>query len=192
MEIRYLLRQIMPFVHFHAPNATPAATDLCLVIQADRLLALVRTDVPDAISFPDFVSLEGWANVSGPSLHVGLIDGRPLWLYSVDKPEVTPPAGWQWQETRALLSAFSATQSHAISCARQLLWWDRRHRFCGVCGTPTEPAIEERARRCPRCTAVFFPSVSPAVIMAVTRGNEILLAHNRNFRPGMFSVLAGF
>lgn len=51
---------------------------------------------------------------------------------------------------------------------------------------------DERARRCPNCSAVYFPSVSPAVIVAVTRGDELLLAHNRNFRPGMFSILAGF
>jgi len=67
MEIPYLLRQIMPFVHFHAPNATPAATDLCLVIQADRLLALVRTDVPDAISFLILFPLK--AGLMSPARH---------------------------------------------------------------------------------------------------------------------------
>lgn len=50
----------------------------------------------------------------------------------------------------------------------------------------------ENAKKCPSCNALFFPTLSPAVIVAVTRGDQLLLAHNRNFRPGMFSLLAGF
>src|SRR5690606_6009853 len=33
----------------------------------------------------------------------------------------------------------------------QLVEWDRTHRFCGACGTPTERVGHERARRCPSC-----------------------------------------
>jgi NAD+ diphosphatase len=123
---------------------------------------------------------------------VGLVDGRPHWLCAVEKADAAPPAGWHWHDTRALLGLFSPEQWQAISCARQLLWWERRHRFCGVCGTPTLVVADERARRCPKCGASFFPAASPAVIVAVTRGDELLLAHNRNFRPGVFSLLAGF
>jgi NAD+ diphosphatase len=81
---------------------------------------------------------------------------------------------------------------HAVSCARELQAWQSRSRFCGCCGTPTVVVTDERARKCPSCNALFFPTISPAVIVAVTRGDQILLAHNRNFRPGMFSLLAGF
>ena len=35
--------------------------------------------------------------------------------------------------------------------AAQVLEWDRAHRFCGVCGTPTELQAPERARNCPAC-----------------------------------------
>lgn len=180
----------MSFVHLHAPHAKPAAADICLVIQADRLLT--RADVIDAISLPAFGALSEWSGVSVRLMHVGLMDGVPVWLCPIEATETVAPEGWQWHDTRALVGVLSPEQSHAISCARQLSWWDRRHQFCGVCGTPTLEVPEERARRCPQCTALFFPAVSPAIIVAVTRGDELLLAHNRNFRPGMFSVLAGF
>lgn len=180
----------MAFVHLHAPAAVPAADDLCLVIDGDRLLA--RPHGEHAIALPHFGALAGWERALNPPLHVGRIDGRACWLWPVNTADGVPPSGWEWQETRALIGAFTPEEWHAVSCARQLAWWDRHHQFCGGCGTPTVVLVEERARRCPQCGAVFFPSASPAVIVAITRGDELLLAHNRNFRAGMFSLLAGF
>lgn len=178
----------MSFVHHHAPEAQPAPGDLCLVVQADRLLA--RPDTTAEVVLPDVGAGGAWSGAA--PVHVGAIEGRTCWAFAVDSPDAPAPAGWSWHDTRSLLTVLTPAQSHAISCARQLLWWDRRHRFCGVCGTPTLEVVEERARRCPQCHATFFPVASPAIIVAVTRGDELLLAHNRNFRAGMFSLLAGF
>lgn len=184
------LPSIMPFVHQHAPHAQPAASDSCLVIQGDRMLA--RASGPDGVVVPDYRVISQAMTLAAPPLHVGLVDGRRAWLCAVDAVDVGVPTGWEWQDTRSLLSLFTPAQSHAVSCARQLLWWERRHRFCGACGTATIDVIEERARKCPKCGAVFFPVASPAVIVLVTREDELLLAHNRNFKSGMFSLLAGF
>jgi len=74
----------------------------------------------------------------------------------------------------------------------QLLEWNRTHRFCGQCGTPTEPATGERARRCPACGLAAFPRLAPAVITLVTRGDEALLARGASFPRPMYSCLAGF
>jgi len=186
-----LLRGYMSFVHRHAPQAKPTAIDECLVIQGDCLLA--RPDAATTVKLPAFEDLANWSEAAVLTpLHAGLLDERPLWLCAIDNVSAAAPAGWAWQDTRALLSSFTAAQLHAISCARQLAWWNRRHRFCGQCGTPTVDVSEERAKRCPKCGALFFPSASSAVIVAITRGDQLLLGHNRNFRPGMFSLLAGF
>lgn len=55
-----------------------------------------------------------------------------------------------------------------------------------------EDAQDETARKCPGCGTAFFPSSAPAVIVAVTKGSQILLAHNSHFSPTLFSVIAGF
>jgi NAD+ diphosphatase len=39
---------------------------------------------------------------------------------------------------------------------------------------------------------LFYPRLSPAVIVLVKRGDRILLARSPGFPPGMYSVLAGF
>ena len=76
--------------------------------------------------------------------------------------------------------------------ALQLLQWDRDHRFCGRCGTPTTPRREERVRVCPACKLSAYPRVAPAVMALVHRENQILLARSPHFPPGMYSALAGF
>lgn len=180
----------MPFVHLHSPNSAPDASDVCLVIQGGRMLARVAGG--NAVVLPGYAQVAGWIGNPAEPLHVGRLDGRPVWLHGLPEGETGAPEGWEWQETRALLSLFTPGQSHAVSCARQLLWWDQRNRFCGACGAPTVDVEAERAKRCPKCGSLFFPVASAAVIVAVTRGDEILLAHNRNFRPGLFALLAGF
>ena len=76
--------------------------------------------------------------------------------------------------------------------ANQLVDWSRNHQFCGQCGHPTEDKSEERAKICPACGLVNYPRLSPAVIMAVVRGDRLLLASNKRFKSGFYSVLAGF
>lgn len=66
------------------------------------------------------------------------------------------------------------------------------NRFCGRCGHKTEPVLVERAWRCPACGLIIYPRISPAIIVLITRGEEILLARSPRFPAGMHSVIAGF
>ena len=76
--------------------------------------------------------------------------------------------------------------------AFQVVEWDRTHRYCGRCGTPTRDKPGERAKECPACGYVAYPRVTPAMMVLVTRGRELLLARAPRFPPGMYSALAGF
>jgi NAD+ diphosphatase len=180
----------MSFLHRHDPHVAPQASDVCLVIQVDRLLA--RPETTPTVMLPSYADVASWPALASPPMHLGTIAGRTCWWIDAGATDCTAPAGWQWHDTRALFALLPDEEAHAVNCARQLLWWERRHQFCGTCGTPTVIADDERVRRCPACQAMYFPTASPAVIVAITRGDELLLAHNRNFRPGLFSTLAGF
>lgn len=76
--------------------------------------------------------------------------------------------------------------------ANQLVDWNRSHQFCGKCGRQTQDGQDERAKVCPRCRLINYPRVSPAVIVAVIKKNQILLANNVRFKSKYYSVLAGF
>ena len=70
--------------------------------------------------------------------------------------------------------------------------WYTEHKFCGKCGAKTISKNDERAMVCPECHTLFFPKISPAIIVAIICKDKILLARNTNFRGGWFSLIAGY
>lgn len=76
--------------------------------------------------------------------------------------------------------------------AFQILHWDRMSKFCGKCGSMTEEGRSERVKICPECGSLFYPRISPAVIIAVIKNGEILLAHNRKYPKNFYGLIAGF
>jgi NAD+ diphosphatase len=120
--------------------------------------------------------------------YLGRLDGLDCWALRVE----SVPPGWRRLPLRAAMTAMPAAVMGVAGRAAQVLEWDRTHRFCGVCGTPTEQVGHERSRRCPACGQVAYPRVSPAMMVLVWRPGELLLARAPRFTPGMYSALAGF
>ncbi len=102
------------------------------------------------------------------------------------------PEHLQWHDLRECIHSFSKAEGMAVTRAVELNHWNREHRFCGACGKPTEISGTSGARVCPACRIEFFPRLSPAIIVRITRDREILLAHNRNFTAKRYSCIAGF
>ncbi|MDH3705897.1 MAG: NAD(+) diphosphatase [Acidimicrobiia bacterium] len=138
---------------------------------------------------------DGWPTEGLPSpepTHVlGHLAGRPV--YGVGVPDDTPdPPGGRFVDLYSLHAEVGHEQWLMAGRATQIVDWSRTHRFCGRCGVETVVAASERAMECPRCGLLAFPRLSPAVIMAVHRGDEILLARGAQFVVPMYSALAGF
>lgn len=97
-------------------------------------------------------------------------------------------------DLRLLWGRVDETRWTVAGRAVQLVEWQRTHRYCGRCATPTELMSGERALRCPSCGLTAFPRLAPAVIVLVERkeDRQVLLARNVNFPRRMFSCLAGF
>ena len=81
-----------------------------------------------------------------------------------------------------------------LAYARGLMYWHQRHRFCGVCGSPTTVVKGGHQRNCANdsCRAPTFPRTDSAVIMLVHDGDRALLGRQKIWKPGMYSTLAGF
>jgi NAD+ diphosphatase len=112
--------------------------------------------------------------------------------YALALRDSEPPPGSRGIGLRAVFGELGPEAFVMASRAAQLLTWDREHRFCGACGTPTERAAGEPARVCPACDLHAYPRISPAIMVLITRGREVLLARNKRNTTGMFSALAGF
>ena len=115
------------------------------------------------------------------TLYLGRLGGVDCWAAELG-PDATAPAGMAWEGLRPLFSVLDDDHFALAGRALQLLEWDRTSRFCGRCGTPTEPKREERVRVCPACKLSAYPRVAPAVMALVRKEREILLAAARTFR----------
>ena len=91
-----------------------------------------------------------------------------------------------------LLPMLSAEEAALYGGARSLVDWHARHRFCAVCGAPTDLFRGGWGRKCANCHAEHFPRVDPVVIMLAECDGRVLVGRQGGFPPGFFSALAGF
>ena len=70
--------------------------------------------------------------------------------------------------------------------------WHRKYRYCAQCGDEIQHTPDSFQKTCNACDAAFFPSLSPAILVLIKKGSDILLARGPTFKPGMYSALAGF
>lgn len=124
--------------------------------------------------------------------------GQTRACYAGDAGEdALAPAGGAFLGLRTLFGRAQEGLFDVAGRAVQIVDWDRTHQYCSRCGTPTQDQVHERARICPECGLTNYPRLSPAIIVRVQRTgadgrSRILLARNRRYPGGMFSVLAGF
>ena len=52
--------------------------------------------------------------------------------------------------------------------------------------------INQIAMQCNECRKLHYPRIFPSIIVAVRRGEQILLAQHQRHKGGLFTVLAGF
>lgn len=122
---------------------------------------------------------------------VGELDGACCYSAEVDAGAV-PPGGTSFHGLRALFARIDDRFFRFAGRSFQIMNWDRTHQFCSQCGHAARDKEDELAKICPACGFVSFPVMAPAMIVAVTRNEKILLARAGRFPMEMYSVLAGF
>ena len=123
-------------------------------------------------------------------LLLGELSCRKLWGIRLDTaPEL--PGGMYHTDWRTAFTVLDSSQCFGLCRAAEMLHWQSRMQFCGKCGTKLAPG-NDLACVCSGCQERFYPQIAPAVIVAVTRGDELLLAHNRRFPDTVHSLIAGF
>ena len=129
----------------------------------------------------------------GSSVHeIGYIGSIPARTYAIHHPvsgnENDPR---MMKDLRASFDVLPLDEYKIAGKASQILNWDRNSRYCPMCGVPTVQ-ISPIAKQCPECRQQFYPRISPAVIVLIKKGDEILLVHARNFRGTFKGLVAGF
>lgn len=180
------------FIPAHTLPVVVPAGALVFAFRGDRILVCGSRDVEDRTP----PRLPTWAEATalgldGTAHFLGTIEGCECIALRLPSDAPEPP-DWRYAGLRSLFFTLPEQLLALAGRASQIVEWDRTHRFCGACGAPTRDKDGERAKECPSCGLVAYPRVSPAMMVLVTRGNELLLARAHRFPQAMFSALAGF
>lgn len=124
--------------------------------------------------------------------YLGSLNDRPCYAAEVSESTRISDPLFAFKDPRRVFEWLDEEEIWIAALANQLVHWNRNHQYCGKCGHPTQDKKDERAKVCPNCGLINYPRLSPAVIVAVIKGNQILLAHSRRYPKGLYSVLAGF
>jgi NAD+ diphosphatase len=103
-----------------------------------------------------------------------------------------PEAGFL--DLRRAAVDMDAKHAGVLAYAKALHYWQHRHGFCGVCGSPNQLHSSGHKMVCSNeeCARQSFPRIDPAIIVLVTQGNACLLGRNSAWPEKRFSTLAGF
>ena len=74
----------------------------------------------------------------------------------------------------------------------QLYNWYKNNKFCGRCGHELEKDNKERMLHCSNCNNMIYPKICPAVIVAVTDGDRLLMTKYASGVIKSYNLVAGF
>ena len=118
------------------------------------------------------------------------------YLFSIDDQAFylgsAPVPGYDFQPVRLMRRCQPQDLCFAGMTAWHLYDWYAGHRFCGRCGKPMRHHETLRALQCDGCGNLVFPVIAPAVIVAVTHGDYLLITRyaGRAFKGR--ALIAGF
>ncbi len=162
------------------------------LVREDRILVALNPNGPSGKAEIPLLDHPRRLGLGLEAIHyLGSLEGRGVYTAEVSGvPDRLP--GLTFKSVRSLLLMLEGEMLSLAGRAIQIVEWDKTHRFCGRCGQATRNHYRERTKVCPACGLESYPVISPAVIVAVSRGDQLLLARSPRFPENMFSVLAGF
>lgn len=121
---------------------------------------------------------------------VGLLNDKNCYIGNLTNKTI--PDGFSLRQPRQLYGHLNAEFLKFTWRSFHLVNWLNNNKFCGRCGGKMNLTTDELAMTCIDCDFLVYPRLSPAMIVAVVKDHQILLARSNRFPPGRYSVLAGF
>ena len=169
-------------------NISAAPEDTVLCFQEGQIL--LRREADGTLTLPTLSRVADWQQAAAPR-YVFRLQGQNFFLWT-DASPISSPEGFAYEPVRQLRQLKSKDICFAVMTGWHLHNWYRANRLCGGCGTPTVHDSKERMLRCPNCGNMIFPRINPAVIVAVTNGEQLLLSKYAGRAYTRYALLAGF
>lgn len=155
---------------------------------------IARGETPRA-AHVDLSSIPEELRNSNDLVLLGRVDDVHFFTYeieAIEAPILMPEASFE--DLRLVASILPSEDAGLLGYARAIIAWRRRNRFCGTCGTKTEPAKNGHVLVCsnPGCRSEQFPRIDPAIIVLISDGERALLGRQASWPLGRYSTIAGF
>ena len=183
-----MIQDIAPhiFSNAYAPKR-PEATSSALYFNGHTVLAGKDSST---LRFPRFSELNGIEeSVYEKAIYLFAIDNDCFYLVH-QVPEEQPE--FELKDIGLFRTSGPRHLAFAGITGYSLYKWYDNHQFCSHCGAKLVHHEKERMLHCQTCNNTEYPKIMPAVIIAVTNGNKILLSKYANREYTRYALLAGF
>lgn len=171
-----------------------------IIFHADQLLlqdgTLPRGEEPP-VALPEGTHVHTLPDLDGEACKAFALFGH---IHTDGDKEVDKDSGspclcvqnkMEWVGLRASYDVLPLSHYLMAGKARELMHFDETVRYCSVCGAPMKWHTDI-SKRCTACGREVWPSIATAIIVRITRGDEVLLVRAKNFRGNYYGLVAGF
>ncbi len=178
----------------HYRQETPSGEDIVVCVQGKNIL-VGRTE-EDSLLLPTWAQVQNWSAdwnkwFDNEVQYVFTLQEKKYFLW-MGKSGSCDDSRFSYEPAMTLRQLNSKNICFGIMTAWHLFNWYRTNRFCGNCSAPTVHDTKERMMRCPECGNMIFPRINPAVIIALTNADKIMLATHAALKTKRYGLLAGF
>ena len=194
-----MIQDIYPHIyHNEYRPAAPQPDSFLLFYDEGCVLASMHDDDASGektgLTYPQFRHLgANAAAMAENAVYLFTVDDTAYFL-TLDRPRLNEEAASQFAMESINLFRMAEPQYQAFAgiTGQQLKNWYDSSRYCGRCGSELRHAEKERMLQCPVCGHTVYPKISPAVIVAVTDGNRLLLTKYSGRAYKRYALIAGF
>ncbi|MBQ2925455.1 MAG: NAD(+) diphosphatase [Ruminiclostridium sp.] len=180
-----MLHEIAPKqYHVEFAKKQPGDDAVCFVFKGPEILEKM---VDDVLLPPTYGEIKEKVE---KYIYLFAIDDTEYYLADLKEEDI--PEGYGWWIVRNAPEHRAQDQHFAEYTAYQLYVWYRDNQFCGRCGTHTEADGSLRMLRCPKCGNMIFPRITPAIMVAVTHEDKILVTRYKGRAYKGYAMIAGF
>ncbi|MBQ9852912.1 MAG: NAD(+) diphosphatase [Ruminiclostridium sp.] len=180
-----MLHEISPKqYHVEFAKKQPGDDAVCFVFKGPEILEKM---VDDVLLPPTYGEIKEKVE---KYIYLFAIDDTEYYLADLKEEDI--PEGYGWWIVRNAPEHRAQDQHFAEYTAYQLYVWYRDNQFCGRCGTHTEADGSLRMLRCPKCGNMIFPRITPAIMVAVTHEDKILVTRYKGRAYKGYAMIAGF
>lgn len=169
----------------HYQEQLPKMKSIILLFHKDEVLCKLNKTY---IEYPIYEQVKD--NIMD-STYLFAIDNQQFFLGKIED-ENKIPEGFVWEKIDIFRKVELGYTAFAGITAYQLCNWYEENKRCGRCGEILVHSHNERMLQCPSCKKVLYPQICPAVIVAVTHHNKLLLTKYAQGNYKRYALVAGF